>query len=180
MPPPKKSAKHARPKHKEVKELRRAFEHMGRILSLQPSLTAASRVDVDLLVSLAEQELADGDDKNAAELLRAAEHISFATLARDHAKQPSLSPLVEEAVREEYERLAEKAAEHWDHADRRHPAVSSLYKSSLQGAKRALAAGVYRQGLELVRAAAALAQVEKHGPKKLAAGRARLELTASR
>jgi hypothetical protein len=151
--------------------------HMGRILSLQPSLTAASRADVDSLVSLAEQELAEGNGKNAAELLRAAEHISFATLASGHAKQPSLSSFVEEAVKEEYERLAQKAAEHWDHADRRHPAVSVIYKSSLQGAKRALAAGGYP---ELVRAAAALAEIEKHGPKKLAAGRSRLELTASR
>lgn len=180
MPPAKKTAKHAHPKHKEVKDLRRAFEHMGRILSLQSSLATASRTDVDSLVSLAEQELAGGEGKNAAELLRAAEHISFATLASGHAKQPSVSAFVEEAVREEYERLAQKAVEHWDHADRRHAAVSAIYKSSLQGSKRALAAGGYRQALELVRAAAALAEVERHGPKKLAAGRARLELTASR
>lgn len=181
MPPPKKAAKkvakkvakkaakHADLKHKEAKDLRRAYEHLGRVESLQRTGLATAQADAATLVALAQQQLKDGDAKNAADLLRAAEHLSFAALAAEHAKQTKVSGVVQDALEQEYHHLTDKAAEHWGHAAKRHRAVAALYKSSLQSSKRALERGAYREAMEFVRAAEALAHVEKHGPDQLTA-----------
>jgi hypothetical protein len=191
MPPPKKAAKktakkaakkaakHADPKHKETKDLRRSFEHLGRIESLQSAVQAGSQADVSSLVSLAQQQLGAGQPGNAADLLRAAEHLSFAALATGHTKQGKVSAAVHAAIEEEYDRLRRKAGEHWEGDADRDPTVASLYKSSRQGAKRAFGAANYRQALELIRACEAIAHVVRHGPEKLTAGRAALALTSS-
>ncbi len=184
MPPPKKaakkaakkSAKQADPKSNVQKDLLRAFEHLGRVESLQSSVEAGYQADVSTLVLLAQQELGAGDAKNAANLLRAAEHLSFATPAAGHVKQSKISNALYGALEEEYERLSHKAAEHWDSSDERHTAVTALYKTSLKGAKRAFDTGNYRQAMELVRAAEALTHVVKHGPEHLTAGRTSLSL----
>ena len=80
MPPPKKAAKkvakkaakHADPKHHEARDLRRAYEHLGRIESLQRAVTSGLQEGVATLVALAQQQLKGGNARNSAELLRAA------------------------------------------------------------------------------------------------------------
>jgi hypothetical protein len=188
MPPPKKAAKkvakkvakkaakHADPKHKEAKDLRRAYEHLGRIESLQRAGFATAETDVATLVSLAQQQLKDGHANNAADLLRAAEHLSFASLAAEHTKQTKVSGLVKDVLEEEYHHLTDKAAEHWGSTKQRHTAVASLYKRSLQSSEQALKRGAYREALELVRAAESLAHVEKRGPEKLTAAQESIRL----
>ena len=182
MPPPKKAAKkaakktakkaakHADPKHKEAKDLRRAYEHLGRIESLQRVVPGTTQADLAALVSLAQQQFKEGYANNAAELLRAAEHLSFAALAAGYEKQPGISRPVEDSLDGEYHHLAEKAAEHWSHTPQRHSVVASLYKSSLKSSRRALESSAYREAMELVRAAEALAHVQQYGPSRLAAG----------
>ncbi len=188
MPPPKKAAKKAAkkpakpadPKHKQLKDVRRAFEHLGRIESLQSSLKTDTHTDVSSLVLLSQEELNARDAKNAADLLRAAEHLSFAALAAGHLKQSKLSTTVLDGIEEEYEHLTRKALEHWGHSDDRHTVVATLYKRSFQEARRAFSSSNFRQALELIRAAEALSHVVKHGPEKLMAAKSALSFTGSR
>ena len=58
----------------------RAYEHLGRIDILEGGLAGSSYVDVNALANLAQQQLDSSRAENAAILLRAAEHISFAAL----------------------------------------------------------------------------------------------------
>src|SRR5258708_16482578 len=80
MPPKKaakKSAKHHDHKHDSAKDLRRAYEHLGRLEILQRTLQPTQAGDVKSLITLAKQELENGHRKDAADLLRPAEHFSF-------------------------------------------------------------------------------------------------------
>ena len=52
-------------------------------------------------------------------------------------------------------------------------------ESSLKSSKKALKQGTYRQALELMRTAEALAHVKKHGPNEVQDVREKLELAAS-
>ena len=58
----------------------RAYEQLGRIDILEGDLAGPSFVDVSVLANLAQQQLDSGHAGNAAILLRAAEHLSFAAL----------------------------------------------------------------------------------------------------
>ena len=94
MPPKKaakKSAKHHDPKHDSAKDLRRAYEHLGRVDILQRVLQPKHAHDVKSLVTLAERELENGHRKDGANLLRAAEHFSFAALAHDTEELEEIS-----------------------------------------------------------------------------------------
>jgi hypothetical protein len=186
MPPPKKAAKkvakkvakHADPKHHEAKDLRRAYEHLGRIESLQRSVVGGAQTEVATLVALAQQQLKSGDAKNAAELLRAAEHLSFAGLAAERPEQTKLSGTIKTALEDEHRHLTDRAVEHWERGE--HPAnLAALYASSLQSSQQALRRGAYREAMEFVRAAEALAHVERLGSGKLTAGSAPLKLARS-
>lgn len=182
MPPKKaakKSVKHHDPKRHEAKDLRRAYEHLGRVEILQLALRQTHVKHVTTLAALAEQELQSGHIKDAADLLRAAEHLSFAALAGDNAKVAEVSKDLENAIAEEFEHLTLKAEEHWEHDEERHGVVAALYESSLKSSKKALQQGTYRQALELMRAAEALAHVKKHGPNEVQDVREKLELSAS-
>jgi hypothetical protein len=176
----KKAAKHADPKHRESKDLRRAYEHLGRIESLQRMLPETEMADAGALVALAQRQLNEGEAANAADLLRAAEHLSFAALAAGNANQAEVSNGVQQAIAEEFDHLAGKAEEHWSGAASRHAEVASLYKRSLKAAKAAFDRAAYRQALEGMRAAEALSHVEKRGPQRLSAGRELKPLPGSR
>ena len=185
MPPPKKAAKkaaakHADPKHHETKDLRRAYEHLGRVEILQRA-SGQNDKDVTTLAALAQKELKAGHAKDAADLLRAAEHLSFAALGATASKATGLSPKLEEGIKNEFEHLCDKAEEHWEHEDEadRHREVVSLYRSSLDAAKKAHQHGSYRQALELARGAEALAHVKKHVPDELPSGKDHLKLATS-
>lgn len=166
----KAAAKHADPKHHEAKDLRRAYEHLGRVEILQHSLGATSAKEIHTLVTLAEKELGKGHRKDAADLLRAAEHFSFAALAAE-ATSGNVSDELKGIVAEEVDHLTERANEHWGESDREehHASIAPLFHTSLEAAEKALEVGSYRQALELARGSEALAHVKKHGPEQLGA-----------
>ena len=182
MPPQKaakKSAKHHDPKHDSAKDLRRAHEHLGRVDILQRVLQPKQADDVKSLVTLAEQELENGHRKDAADLLRAAEHFSFAALAHETAEPDEVSGDLENALSEEFEHLTMKAEEHWEHEEERHKLVATLYTGALKHSRKALERGRYRQAMELIRAAETLAHVKKHDPNELQDGVETLMLSTS-
>ena len=185
MPPPKKAAKkvaakHADPKHHEMKDLRRAYEHLGRVELIQ-KVSGHTEKDVSTLAAVAQKELQAGHAKDAADLLRAAEHFSFSALGASAAKASGLSEKLEEAVQDEFDHLTEKAQDHWEHEDEkdRHAEVITLHSKALKEAKHAFKHGFYRQALELARGAEALAHVKKHGPDELGSGKNHLKLGTS-
>ena len=58
-----------------------AYEQFGRLDVLEGGLAGSPFVDVNALENLAQQQLDSGHAQNAANLLHAAEHISFAALS---------------------------------------------------------------------------------------------------
>lgn len=169
---------HAEPRHHQGKDLRRSYEHLGRIKILERALQPANSRDIHSLVSLAEQELATGHRKEAADLLRAAEHFTFAALADTESKSSSMSPELIDIVTEEVAHLSRKASTHWDEYEKaeRHSFTSALFRRSLESAASAFKAGLYRQALELARGAEALAHVKKHDPDEPGGDKPRLKL----
>lgn len=123
-------------------------------------------------MTLAKEELGKAHRKDAADLLRAAEHFSFAALANANSKPGKISEELEGIVAEEVEHLTRRANEHWDESDEseHHASVATLFQTSLKAASNALTAGKYRQALELARGSEALAHVKKHGAEQLEAG----------
>jgi len=189
MPPKKaakKSAKHHDEKHHHAKDLRRAYEHLGRVEILRHLLSAPGD-EIATLVDLAQREVANGAAKNAADLLRAAEHLGFAAILNRPSGKAEVFGGLMAAIRDEFDRLEEKAEEHWE-AESAPPEVEKIYRASLKKAAMAREQGAYRQALELVRGAEALAHVKmgekkqepkKKAPKKIAASSNVRELAAS-
>ena len=169
--------KHAK-KHGHSKDLRRAFEHMNRVQCLHSSLARPEAKSVDLLAALAEQELTSGEEQNAADLLRAAEHLAFAFLA-DDTDTGELSPDLLEAIHEQHERLADKADEHWKEQKKPHEDLAKVYEAARKASGKALKEEQYHRALEFQRAAEALAHVELQPARKLEAGKPRRQLKAS-
>ena len=162
---PKKSAKKA-PKHDKKhhggKNVRRAYEHMGRLEALQSGLSSPVVAQIHTLSEMARRSLQKGDSKSSADLLRAGEHLAFAFLSPS-AKE-SVSDELRSAITAQYEHLLEKAAEHWDEHDEEPAAlITAIYEKSLAAAEAAFDKGAYRKALELVRAAEALSHVETEG-----------------
>jgi hypothetical protein len=165
----KKSAKkHDHKPHHFAKEMRRGYEHLGRVQGLQRFADPPDE-DVSKLLRMAQEESSKGEARNVAELLRGAEHLSFAGLVDQAGRAAPISDEVETALEEEFHHLRSKAEERWEGEDA-DPALAKIYGGSLQRAARAAANGHYRQAMELVRAAEALAHVKrKLEPKKLSA-----------
>jgi hypothetical protein len=170
----KKSAKKAAKKgpgrhgkHHEGKELRKAYEHLGRLSALEPSLPAALVAQLKKLTELAQVTLHAGEQKSAADLLRAGEHLAFGSLAST-AKATGLGDELEAAIHDEYEHLVDKADEHWSkHAEERPAGVEELYESMAVAGQAAYHKGAYRRALEFVRGAEALAHVRGGGAPML-------------
>jgi hypothetical protein len=158
----KKAPKHHDKKHHEGKDLRRAYEHLGRLAVLEKNLTVAFIGQIGTLTAAAQRFLLNGDHKNAADLLRAGEHLGFGSLGSS-GKATRLSEELEAVLRAEYEHLTEKAADHWDkHEDERPSEVVDIYESMLAAAAVAFTKGAYRRALEFARGAEALAHVHGH------------------
>ncbi len=166
---PKKGPKHHHDKHHGQKDLLRAFEHLGRVQVLQQSLPSSSRI-VDTLATLAQQQLKNGEHKDAADLLRAAEHLMFAALVGEHSRGAKLSPDLQSAIEEQFDDLAQRSDEHWNDA-KVHPAtLGAIYLSARKGAEEAYRGGEFHKALEYMRGAEALSHVENLGPQELDAG----------
>ena len=174
----KVAAKHAESKDPERKDVRRAYEHLGRVEALQKSVTGDRSKSVHTLVALAEKELGKGHGRDAADLLRAAEHLSFAALASIGPTQGRVSGELKGAVKTKVEQLIHKAKRHWEESDesQHHASVTALFGQSLEAAEQALDIGSYRQALELSRGAEALAHVKRHGSDQVDSGAGRRRL----
>ncbi len=188
MPPLKKPAKkaarkpaapHKHDKKHQAKDLRRAFEHMGRLNILQRSLKSSSTDTLATLTKLAQVEIASGHNEDAADLLRAAEHFGFAVLAADSIGPGRISSDLEESITDHFDELMRKADKHWAKEENHPAALTAIYKSSHKGAREAFKAGAYHQALEFARAAEALADVSSDETAKLNSGRKTLQLKSA-
>jgi hypothetical protein len=165
---PKKAAKRAASKADRgpKQDLRRAYEHLGRVDILEGALAGAHFVQVSALATLAQQHLALGHAQDAAELLRAAEHICFAALAPE--ERPGAVPLVsaelKAAIAAELSDLTRRAEERWttpsSNEDEAGDAIAAIYTTALNQALTEFARGAFRPALELARAAEALSHVD--------------------
>jgi hypothetical protein len=155
----KKAAKESVKKHHEGKDLRRAYEHLGRLGGLEKLVAAEVRTQIAVLTEAAQRSLSQGEQKTAADLLRAGEHLGFGSLA-SQAKAGSLSDDLASAIDAEYEHLVDKAEEHWAKHDGNRPVgIEKVYESMLDAANAAFGKGAYRRALEFARGAEALAHV---------------------
>ncbi|HLI77772.1 MAG TPA: hypothetical protein VKV02_12570 [Acidobacteriaceae bacterium] len=177
MPPKeaaKKVAKKAAKKTPKPQghDVRRAYEHLHRVNILHGGLAQEPLAHIDTLSRIANTSLAAGEDKTAADLLRAAEHIAFGSLASRDGDGSAAEPLLS-AARAEYAQLTERAAAHWGEGDRSGArGIGGIYKSMLAEAKTAMAAGALHRALEYARGAEALAHAHT-GPLRLGAGPSR-------
>lgn len=175
--PVKKAAvKHA-PHEDAAKDMRRAYEHLGRVEILHASLDPHAAAEITELMKLAQHELAATHVKDAADLLRAAEHLSFGALGSQKKDAPMDAKLVE-AITEEFHGKLKKADQHWSAEEHRHKTIDKIYNAVIERANKAFGAGAYRQALELARGAEALAHVHIAEPKKLGAEAEQHQLTA--
>lgn len=169
----KKAAGHHHDKHHQTKEMRRAYEHMGRLEILRTSLKSSAEEDVAKLAKLAQRMIGSGYNKDAADLLRAAEHLGFAHLAGEVASSGQVSTELEESIAEHFEELTRRADEHWNDE---HSIVAALYKDARRSASKAFKQGAYHEALEYARAAEALSHVKQDRSLKLGTGKKALQL----
>lgn len=164
----KAAAKHAPHENPALKDRRRAHEHLGRVEALNKSVEKPAAKDITTLTELAHQEIEAGHMKDAADLLRAAEHLSFGSI--HPPKNEGLDPeLVAELTREFEGKLA-KADEHWSGQEEHLEGLEAVFEHAKERARKDFEAGAYRKGLELARAAEALGHVKVHGDAEGDAG----------
>jgi len=177
VPPVKHAAKHAAkhakkhtPEQEGKKDLRRAYEHLGRVEAILSLAGDASPSSVHTLVQLAKRYLEGGLSKEGADLLRAAEHFSFASLPSNAKADTHADPKLMETVQEEFDKLSSRAEEHWAEHEDRSSELTGLFKEACEESKAAFEKRMYRQALEWARGAEALAHVPGEGrPKRLPA-----------
>lgn len=169
--PPKKAAKHAPPqkaakKHavkpdsdQSIKDKLRAYEHLGRVRVLVPLLTPDAAETVTVLGDMSQASLRLDAACDAADLLRAAEHYCFATLATSDPTSSTISTELRRRIETECNRLRERSD---TRASVLAPTIHLIYQEMCDLAARALRAGSYRAALEMARGAEALSHVESH------------------
>ena len=150
-------------------DLRLAYEHLGRIEILEGALAGSPFVDVAALANLAQQQLGAEKTQNAAELLRAAEHLCFATLAPAQVTDSLMNAELKQAITAEFEGVMRRAEEHWVDVDEpaSHRVIEDLFARALDQARRAFTRGAFRPALEFARAAEALSEVGEGLPATL-------------
>ena len=180
--PPIKVAKKAAKKapghdpHKMQKDARRAYEHLGRVQALLRLQDAATTDRVQQLIPLAQGALLAGQAKQAADLLRAAEHLSFGALRAADSPDKSISEDLATAIHEEIEHQQDKAEEHGG-AEESTAAIRTLYRFMADAASKALTAERYRAALEFARGAEALTHLDDLAPAALPSGGATKRLS---
>ena len=175
----KKAAGHHHDKHHQANDLRRAFEHLGRVSVLRQALKSSGTDAVAELTALAQQAIKGGHSKDAADLLRALEHLSFAALAGEVSSIARISVDLRESITDQFDDLMRRADEHWQEEEEHSSNLTEIYKNSRERATKAFKARAYHQALEFARAAEALAHVKQHGFLKLESGRKNLQLKSS-
>jgi hypothetical protein len=133
---------------------------------------------VTTLATLAREQLEAGNNQQAADLLRGAEHLSIAALTDQVSKTVQFSDELVQSITEHFNELTGRAEEHrLKHAEES-GAITAIYKSSRKNATTAFKHGAYHQALEFARATEALAHVSPHGAHKLKRVEKVLRLTA--
>lgn len=153
----KAPAKHA-PDH-AIKDERRAHEHMARVEGLHKHVEKPAEKDIAKLTEIARNELKAGHMKHAADLLRAAEHLSFGSLHGPKAKD--VHPKLAEEFEHEFQSKMEKAEDHWSDEDKHPEGLEEIYASVKERAQKSLDEGTYPAALELARAVEALSHVHE-------------------
>ena len=188
MPPPKKAAKKAAKKapkksaghhhdpHHQANDLRRAYEHNGRLEVFGKALNSSTVGTVGELIKLAQEEINGGHNKDAADLLRASEHLSFANLASDRVARGRISTGLEQSITDHFDDLMRRADEHWEGHGQSSAVLAALYQSSRANASKAFKSGAYHRALEFARAAEALAHVRQGSVHELGVSHASLQL----
>lgn len=162
--PKKAPAKHVGHEDAAIKDRRRAHEHLGRVEALHPLVEKPAAKQIKVLQELAHRELEAGHTKDAADLLRAAEHLSFGSLHAPEAEKAD--PKLKDALTREFNGKLEKADEHWTKDEEHLPELEEVYAHVTERAQHAFEADAYRQALELARAAEALGHVSLHGKEE--------------
>jgi len=154
----KKAAKKSA-KHHGGSELRRAYEHLGRLEVLQGGLPGPVITEINALTAMARGSLQQGDTRSAADLLRACEHLGFGALASGN-KETQIGDDLRDAIDGEYEHLIECAVDHWDEQEEEPTGgLMEIYERTFQAAEAAYGKGAFRRALELARGAEALSHV---------------------
>ncbi|HEX3571695.1 MAG TPA: hypothetical protein VHU44_12815 [Acidobacteriaceae bacterium] len=158
--------------HHPGNELRRAYEHLGRIEILEGALAGSPFVDVTALTNLAQQQLEAGNTGNAAALLEAAEHLCFAALApnRNYATQSPMKADLKRTITIEFEDLMQRAEEHWEgeEEETNRRGIEELFARALDQARDAFTLGLFRPALEFARAAEVLSHIRGSLPATVA------------
>jgi hypothetical protein len=114
MLPPKKAAPHDHDRHHQANDLRRrTCEPKGRIEVLRKSLKSSIAEAFAELTMLAQREIEGGKNKDAADFLRASEHLSFAVIAGETLTGGRISSEHERSITEHFDECTRKADEHW-------------------------------------------------------------------
>ena len=169
----KKAAKKAAKKsagahdpHKAAKDARRTFEHLGRVQALA-KLTSSEAGSLQSLTATADGAFRAQKYKESADLLRAAEHLSFATLHADATE--AVAAELKQVIKEEFTHLLERADEHASrHVLPRE--TKQLFLRLVKDAKASMRRGSLRAALEYARGAEALAHVHDLDSKRLTTG----------
>jgi hypothetical protein len=157
------------------KDLRRAYEHLHRVSVLHDRLETDAKRQVDALTRTAQSAMADKDAASAADLLRAAEHTAFASLAPlvadKLAADKSVSDTLMSAARAQYELLVDRASYRWeDHDETAEAELAAIFHHLLGAAEEAYACGALHRALEFARGAEALAHTRPGRQRKVPAG----------
>ena len=156
--PAKHAAKHAAKKSAPGRDTRRAYEHLGRIQALAAALPSGTE-DAQVLATHAQNAIRANQPKDAAELLRAAEHNLFAILQDTQSADDSVAAPLLAALTEEAEHLQQRAEDHGACADAPR-AIQAIYRSMSRAAAASLKAKRYRAAMEFARGAEALTHAD--------------------
>jgi hypothetical protein len=182
MSPPKKTAKkavgHHHDKHHAANDLRRAFEHLGRVAVLRQTSQSSATEAIADLTALAQRAIKDEHFNDAADLLRASEHLSFAGFGGEASWDVRISAELKTSITDQFDELMRWADEHWGEIESS-GILAEIYQSSRDSATRAFKARAYHQALEYARAAEALAHVKQRGAPKLVRGNQDLQLKSA-
>ncbi len=150
----KKAAKKT-PGNKLGQDTRRCYEHFGRVSTLLRQVP--EKETVARLVALGQELLRLGSTKEAADALRAAEHLSFGSLAM-HGRADDISDVLLEALQTEYHDLLDRAGQRAADHELTGPAAR-LFATLRRMAAVAFKAKQYRAASELARGAEALTHI---------------------
>ena len=159
--PAKHAGKHAAKKSAHgipARDMRRAYEHLGRIQALAAALSTGTQ-DAQTLATHAQNAMRANQPKDAAELLRAAEHSLFGTLQDTQPGDESVTAPLLAALTEEVQHLQQRAEDHGACAEAPR-ALQTIYRSMFRAATAALKTKRYRAAMEFARGAEALTHAD--------------------